>query len=77
MEKYKLYFVNSKNERTLISETQDEKSSFKVLQNYLKSKNIKSYYTRMWSLESPEKGWRIDYGSYTEFFDLVIEKEND
>ena len=74
----KLYLLNSKEERTFIAETADEQSAFKKMYDWLKEKNIETYYTRMWSINTEkEKGWEIDYGSYSQFFIIINEEVNE
>ena len=58
-------FRNSYDEDKVIGYADNYQDVSKVIQDFLKEKNYKSYYTRTW--ESDNKTW-FDVGSYSEFF---------
>lgn len=65
-----LYFQNSIGELREIAEVKSEKAAIKKINKFLKERNYKSYYMRVWG----ENGKKyFDVGSHTEFF--VLEGE--
>jgi hypothetical protein len=60
-----LYFQNSRDERRIIGNPENEDQAFKMIQSFLKEKNYKSYYTRTWK---DDEGTWYDVGSHSEFF---------
>lgn len=69
-----LRFVSYSNPKgtRVIAKVNNEKEAFKEINKFLKERNYKSYYTRVWNVEENIK--RHDVGSYTEFFDLELEE---
>lgn len=64
-ERHNIYFINSKDEETLLKENVTFDECFVVIGEFLKEHNFKWYYTRTWG---NEKGTMFDVGSHTEFF---------
>lgn len=58
-------FKNSYGVRRVIGECETEKEAFKIIYDFLKDHNYKSYYTRTREIE--DRIW-VDVGSHTEFF---------
>ena len=69
----KVFFKNSKGEEILLKEVDSIKEVNKVVDNFLKEHNYKSYYCRVMGLENKD-GVMFDVGSYTEFF--IVRGEN-
>lgn len=70
----KLYFLNSDDERELVSETvETAEDGLKLAVKDLKTRRpgFITYYQRYW-LDDNDDIW-IDYGSHTEFY--IVEKE--
>lgn len=63
----KLYFENSYGEKRIIGNPNSEQEAFKIINNFLKKHNFKSYYTRTWNVNN---FLCIDVGSHSEFFYL-------
>lgn len=61
----KVFFRNSYDEDREIGCTDNYENVNNIIQDFLKEKNYKSYYIRIW--ESDNKTW-FDVGSYSEFF---------
>lgn len=61
----KVYFRNSYDEDKIIGHASNYRAVSKIIQDFLKEKNFKSYYTRNW--EEDDKTW-YDVGSHSEFF---------
>ena len=59
-------FENSKGQSRTIGTVENEKSAFKVINNFLDDHNYKSYYQRTWKKD--DKTTVVDVGSHTEFF---------
>lgn len=68
-ERRDLYFVTP-TERRLIELYVTEKEAWDAIRKFLRARNFKSYYTRVWDPE-PGVRRRYDVGSHTEFFDWV------
>ena len=63
-----LYFKNSYGIRREIGSGETEKDIYKIINQFLKERNFKSYYTRSWVSRDNEKEKVYDVGSHTEFF---------
>ena len=63
---YNILFENSKGKKRIIGIAKTEKTAFKIIDDFLKEHNYKSYYKRTWKTD--DKTICIDVGSYTEFF---------
>lgn len=63
--KYTVYFKNSYGDKRKIGEAISIKFIYKIIDNFLKDHNYKSFYKRMWDEGNSTV---IDVGSYTEFF---------
>ncbi len=68
-----LYFENSSGKRKEIGHPESEKEIFKLISDFLKKHNYKSYYTRIWKNEKGEIYY--DVGSYSEFFVLIDDEQ--
>ena len=66
MVKYNFYFQASNKERRPLAQCDSLSDCFCVMQQFMKERNYKSYYTRMWVNSSIEMVF--DVGSWTEFF---------
>ena len=66
MIKYNFYFQASNKERRPLAQCDSLSDCFCVMQQFMKERNYKSYYTRMWVNSSIEMVF--DVGSWTEFF---------
>lgn len=63
----RLIFQSSNGNERIIGEPTTLKETDKIIDDFLKDHNFKSYYTRLWFEEDRLK---YDVGSYTEFFFL-------
>lgn len=69
----KLYFENSRRERRLIAEPNNEKEAYEEINKFCNDRNFKIYYIRTW-IDSD--GLKVfDCGSWSEFFYLDLEEE--
>ena len=59
-------FENSKGQSRTIGTVENEKSAFKVINDFLDDHNYKSYYQRTWKKD--DNTTVVDVGSHTEFF---------
>ena len=66
----KLYFEDRFGREREVAEVADISGAMKEIENFLKTYNYKSYYTRYWTRNNVTT---FDVGSHTEFFHL---KEN-
>ena len=68
-----LYFVNDNNpQRTrALAKVKTEKEAFAEINKFLEEHEYKSYYTRVWHVESNIRRYHV--WSYTEFFELELE----
>jgi hypothetical protein len=68
-----LHFINDSNpNRTrVIAKVKTEKEAWNEISKFLKERNYKSYYTRVWNKAFNIR--RYDVGSYVEFFELELE----
>ena len=73
----RLWFENSNGERKHLSQVFDINETWKIIDNFLKEHNYKSYYTRFWFDDSKLELW-IDVGSHSEFFIITgfVDKES-
>lgn len=71
--KKELYFQNHFRQEKFIDSVDSLEDSFVLIENFLKDKNIKSYYSRYWLTENGDI--TIDFGSHTEFFIIKNGKE--
>ena len=69
----KLEFENSYGERRIIGNPNDIEEVWKIISDFLKDHNFKSYYSR---INFGNTEWEIDVGSHTEFFYLSELNEN-
>lgn len=61
-----LYFQRSNGEEIIIKkDVQNDDEISSLIEDFLKSHNYKSYYTRIWTVDNVT---HYDVGSYTEFF---------
>lgn len=69
-----LHFINTNNStrNRIIAQVASEKEAYEEIAKFLKEHNYKSYYTRTWYPKENVK--RHDVGSWSEFFDLELEK---
>jgi hypothetical protein len=66
LEKYNLYFIDSRGEYRLLKENvNNSEMVMHLINKFLKEHNYKSYYTRIWQTN---EGLMYDVGSHTEFF---------
>lgn len=65
----KLYFENSREERRLIGEPENEEEAMEIVHAFCDERNFKIYYVRSWITPKGEK-W-FDCGSWSEFFVLI------
>ena len=70
MIKYNAYYIDGNDNYKLVGSVADSTEAAALLKEILKEKGFKSYYTRMWIVESNEYGYllKYDFGSWTEFF---------
>ena len=61
----KVYFLDSYDNKRELAEVQTKEEVWSVINNFLKERNYKSYYTRMWY---EDKMTWVDVGSHSEFF---------
>lgn len=64
-----LYFENSRGQRRVIGNPENEAGAMLIIQTFLADHNFKSYYTRTWTNQKGEQVY--DVGSHTEFFYLT------
>lgn len=62
-----IFFKNSNGDRRTIGEALSFSDATKIVSDFLKEHNYKSYYQRYWYLEDTRE-LMIDVGSHTEFF---------
>jgi len=62
-----VFFKDSKGKERLLKEVETIEEINKVVNDFLKEHNYKSYYCRVMGLEN-KQGVMLDVGSYTEFF---------
>ena len=63
---YNVLFENSEGKKRTIGNAKTEKTAFKIIDDFLKEHNYKSYYKRTWKTD--DKTICVDVGSHTEFF---------
>lgn len=61
-------FENRYDVKRIIGECETKKEAFKIIYDFLKEHNYKSYYTR--TREIDENHTWVDVGSHTEFFHI-------
>ena len=61
----KLYFENQYGDRREIGRAANSEEVYKIIDNFLKAHNYKSYYVRSWD---ENDGTHYDVGSHSEFF---------
>lgn len=71
----KLYFENSRRERRLIAEPNNEKEAYEEINKFCDDRNFTIYYIRTWM--TPEGLKKFDVSSHTEFFYLDMEEESE
>ena len=59
-------FKNCKGQSRIIDTVENEKSAFKVINDFLDDHNYKSYYQRIWKKD--DKTTCVDVGSWSERF---------
>lgn len=64
----KVEFENRHDVRRVIGECETEQEAFKIIYDFLKEHNYRSYYTRV--NEVDEHHLWVDVGSHTEFFHI-------
>ena len=68
----KLYFENSRRERRLIAEPNNEKEAYEEINKFCDDRNFTIYYIRTWVGDDGLKVF--DVGSHFEFFYLDMEE---
>lgn len=63
---YNVIFENSENKKRIIGIAKTEKTAFKIMDDFLKEHNYKSYYKRTWKTD--DKTTCLDVGSWSERF---------
>lgn len=63
---FEVYFEASNKNKRLLDKVNTTIEVSKVIQDFLKDHNFKSYYWRYW--RTPEGDTYVDVGSHTEFF---------
>ena len=63
---YNILFENSEGKKRIIGIAKTGNSAFKIIDDFLKEHNYKSYYKRTW--KTGDKTTTVDVGSHTEFF---------
>ena len=63
---YNILFENSEGKKITIGIAKTGKIAFKIINDFLKEHNYKSYYKRTWKTD--DKTICVDVGSQTEFF---------
>lgn len=67
----KLYFENSRGQRRIIAEPQNEDEAWKEIHNFCAERKFKIYYVK--EHQTPDGATCYDVGSHTEFFYLYNE----
>jgi len=73
MKKFKILQGSWKAE-TLVGETDDPKEIWPIINNYIESIKFKSYYVRT-ILDSDTNTFIIDYGSHSNFINIVCDSK--
>lgn len=63
---YNVLFENSEGKKRIIGIAKTEKTAFKIIDDFLKEHNYKSYYKRTWKTD--DKTTCLDVGSWSERF---------
>lgn len=69
-----LYFENSRGQRRQVAETATAQEAFVKIQEFLKSHDFVSYYSRYWTNPDNPKERVVDVGSHSEFFYIYNEE---
>lgn len=64
----KLYFENSRGQRRIIAEPENENEAWKEIHKFCEDRKFKIYYVRTWKDKDGAEVY--DVGSHTEFFYL-------
>lgn len=64
----KVYFVGGWDKERLLAEVNTTEEAMKVMNDFMKEHNFKSYYTRVYKKENSART-RYDVGSWTQFFE--------
>jgi len=75
----KVEFENSQKKRRVIGEATNKKEAWKIINDFLKDHNYKSYYQRVSPYPDKHYVW-MDVGSHSEFFvltDMTEEEMNE
>ena len=70
---YRVDFENAFGKVRTIGKASTREDAFKVINEFLKGYNYKSYYTRTWFADDSKKKEIVDVGSHSEFFHIVEE----
>ena len=70
----KLYFENSRKERRVIAEPETEEAAMEAIHAFCEERDFKIYYVRTWM--TPDGLKKFDVGSWSEFFYLSYDKDN-
>lgn len=65
----KVTFMDGRNEKVLAQNVTSQEEGFKVISDFLRTHNYKSYYVRYWRDEE-RKATQCDVGSWSQFFYL-------
>lgn len=62
-------FVRGRKNRKNVGSVETEEEAYALINSFLKDSKYVSFYKRVW--KTNEKTTRVDFGSHTEFFDIV------